>query len=48
VRHHYTSSSDETLIKSQYDLYYIKHQCVTLDVYILLMTVVEMFLLRGR
>lgn len=47
VKYHYASSDDDTLIKLQYDLYYIKHQSFMLDIFILLMTFAEVFLHRG-
>jgi exopolysaccharide biosynthesis polyprenyl glycosylphosphotransferase len=43
----YASSDQETLMKLQYDLYYIKHQSFTLDVLILLKTIVEVLFFRG-
>jgi exopolysaccharide biosynthesis polyprenyl glycosylphosphotransferase len=39
VRHYYTSSTEETVGKLQYDLYYIKHMSPLLDFMILLDTV---------
>lgn len=48
VKYPYTSSGHEALIKLQYDLYYVKHQSVTIDVLILLKTVVEVLLCHGR
>ncbi|MCS7222926.1 MAG: sugar transferase, partial [Anaerolineae bacterium] len=37
-----------TVIKLQYDLYYIKHWSLWLDLVILLKTVLDMLTLRGR
>lgn len=48
VKYPYASTSDDALIKSQYDLYYIKHQSFTLDIFIILKTVVEVLLCHGR
>lgn len=48
VSYRYASSADESLHKLQYDLYYIKHQSLTLDIIILLKTVGEVLLSRGR
>ena len=48
VKYPYGSSVRDALEKLQYDLYYIKHQSPILDVRIILMTVVEMVLCRGR
>jgi exopolysaccharide biosynthesis polyprenyl glycosylphosphotransferase len=47
VKHHYASTENDTLIKLQYDLYYIKHQSFMLDIFIILQTFVEVFLHRG-
>jgi lipopolysaccharide/colanic/teichoic acid biosynthesis glycosyltransferase len=47
VRYRYGSSVDDALRKLQYDLYYIRHQSLTLDVIILLRTIGTMVLLRG-
>jgi exopolysaccharide biosynthesis polyprenyl glycosylphosphotransferase len=44
----YAGSNDDALVKLQYDLYYIKHCSVALDVYILLKTVATVLALRGR
>jgi len=38
VRHGYTASSDETIVKLEHDFYYIKHCSFSLDFIILLMT----------
>jgi exopolysaccharide biosynthesis polyprenyl glycosylphosphotransferase len=48
VKYSYTNSNQEALVKLQYDLYYIKHQSVMLDLFILLKTVVEVLLCHGR
>ncbi len=48
VQYPYGSTSEDALIKLQYDLYYIKHQSFTLDIFIVLKTVIEVFLCRGR
>jgi len=48
VKQGYGSSKEDALLKLQYDLYYIKHQSVWLDVVILLKTIVDMFTFRGR
>ncbi|MBC8075463.1 MAG: sugar transferase, partial [Chloroflexales bacterium] len=39
INHGYTSSVEDTLMKLQYDLFYIKHQSLALDILILLRTV---------
>ena len=44
----YTSSTQDALIKLQYDLYYIKHQSLALDAYILVKTVGTVLRLGGR
>jgi lipopolysaccharide/colanic/teichoic acid biosynthesis glycosyltransferase len=48
VQQGYAGSDEEALIRLQYDLYYIKHQSVLLDAYILLRTVTTVLRLRGR
>jgi len=48
VKQGYGASREDALIKLQYDLYYIKHQSVWLDVVILLKTIVDTVTLRGR
>jgi len=48
VKQGYGSSKEDALIKLQYDLYYIKHQSVWLDLVILLKTIVGTLTLRGR
>lgn len=48
VKYSYASSTEDALYKLQYDLYYIKHRSLTLDIFILLKTVGEVLLSRGR
>jgi exopolysaccharide biosynthesis polyprenyl glycosylphosphotransferase len=48
VKYSYGSSDRDALEKLQYDLYYIKHQSLILDIRVILMSVVEMVLCRGR
>ncbi len=48
VQYCYAGSEQDALKKLQYDLYYIQHQSCTLDLSIILMTVVEVLLCRGR
>jgi lipopolysaccharide/colanic/teichoic acid biosynthesis glycosyltransferase len=43
----YGSSVEDALVKVEYDLYYIKHQSVALDLLILMRTLGRMFLFRG-
>lgn len=44
----YASSVEEALVKLQYDLYYVKHQSFYLDILILLRTLGEVLMFRGR
>jgi len=44
----YGASVEDTLIKVQYDLYYIKHQSLWLDLVILMKTIGLVLTLRGR
>jgi exopolysaccharide biosynthesis polyprenyl glycosylphosphotransferase len=48
VRQGYGASKEDALLKLQYDLYYIKHQSLWLDLVILLKTVVDTLTLGGR
>lgn len=47
VKYGYGNSNQDALEKLQYDLYYIKHQSFMLDIFIILRTIVEVFLRRG-
>ena len=44
----YASTIEETIIKLEYDLYYIKHRSLILDILIILRTPATVFGLRGR
>lgn len=48
VKQGYGDSREEALLKLQYDLYYIKHQSLWLDIIILLKTVLDTIGFRGR
>jgi exopolysaccharide biosynthesis polyprenyl glycosylphosphotransferase len=48
VKYPYASSAEDTMHKLQYDLYYIKHQSFTLDIFIILKTITEVLLSHGR
>jgi len=48
VNYRYGASAEDAMIKLQYDLYYIKHQSLLLDVVILVRTVGLILALRGR
>lgn len=48
VRFHYAASKDQTLIKLQHDLYYIKHLSVVLDLIIVLDTFRVVILGKGQ
>lgn len=48
VEYHYGASSEDTFEKLQYDLFYIKHQSILLDLIIALKTVRVMLMLGGR
>ena len=47
VKHHYASDFDDTLIKLQYDLYYIKHRSLLLDLVIIFKTIAVMIKFKG-
>ena len=48
VKQGYAEGADDTLIKLEYDLYYIKHLSLSLDILIIVKTAVRMLTLRGR
>ena len=48
VNYDYVDSTEDARIRLQYDLYYIKHQSLWLDLIILLRTMGHMLLLKGR
>ena len=48
VNQDYAATVDETIIKLEYDLYYIKHRSLPLDISIILRTPMMMLGLRGR
>jgi len=47
VKHHYASDFDDTLVKLQYDLYYIKHRSLLLDLIIIFKTIAVMIKFKG-
>ncbi len=47
VKYRYGNTENDALIKLQYDLYYIKHRSLTLDIFILLRTLLEIVFCRG-
>jgi lipopolysaccharide/colanic/teichoic acid biosynthesis glycosyltransferase len=48
VKQGYGASKEDARIKLEYDLYYIKHQSLWLDMVILLKTIVDTITFRGR
>ncbi len=48
VKHGYTACIEDSLVKLQYDLYYIKHQCFLLDLLIVFKTVAVVLGFKGR
>jgi lipopolysaccharide/colanic/teichoic acid biosynthesis glycosyltransferase len=44
----YASTIEETVTKLEYDLYYIKHRSILMDLVILLRTPATVFGFRGR
>ena len=48
IKYGYGNSVEDARIKVQYDLYYVKHQSLHLDAFILLKTVQRMLSLEGR
>jgi exopolysaccharide biosynthesis polyprenyl glycosylphosphotransferase len=47
IHYDYGNSAEDALIKLQYDFYYIRHQSLGLDIYILFRTVIVLLKLRG-
>jgi exopolysaccharide biosynthesis polyprenyl glycosylphosphotransferase len=48
VKQGYGASKEDARLKLQYDLYYIKHQSLWLDIVILLKTIIDTLTFRGR
>ena len=48
VKQGYGASKEDARVKLEYDLYYIKHQSLWLDMVILLKTIIDTVTLRGR
>jgi exopolysaccharide biosynthesis polyprenyl glycosylphosphotransferase len=48
INYGYASTVEETRVKLEYDLYYIKHRSMLMDLVILLRTIGTIFGLRGR
>jgi lipopolysaccharide/colanic/teichoic acid biosynthesis glycosyltransferase len=48
INYGYAGSVEDALVRLQYDLYYIKHQSIWLDLFILIRTVWSMLTLKGR
>jgi lipopolysaccharide/colanic/teichoic acid biosynthesis glycosyltransferase len=48
VKYAYGESIDESLIKLQYDLYYIKHRSIFLDINIMIKTLSTVLFYRGH
>ena len=48
VRQGYAGSHEDALIRLQYDLYYVKHQSLPLDLLIILKTIMHAVTLKGR
>jgi lipopolysaccharide/colanic/teichoic acid biosynthesis glycosyltransferase len=47
VKYRYTRTDKEALVKLQYDLYYIKHRSIKIDMLIILKTIVEVLSYHG-
>ncbi|MBN1231486.1 MAG: sugar transferase [Anaerolineales bacterium] len=48
INYHYAGTIEETVVKLEYDLYYIKHRSVMLDILIILRTASTVLGLKGR
>jgi len=47
VRYHYGSTDEDAMVKLQYDLYYIRHQSLSLDINIIIRTVGKVLRMAG-
>jgi lipopolysaccharide/colanic/teichoic acid biosynthesis glycosyltransferase len=47
INHKYTETIEDTAVKLEYDLYYVKHLAPALDFYIIFHTIKVMLLSRG-
>ena len=47
INHKYGDTPEDTIIKLEYDIYYLKHISVSLDAYIMFQTLKVMLLSRG-
>lgn len=47
VRYHYGSTDEDSMVKLQYDLYYIRHHSVSLDVNIIIRTIGKVLRMSG-
>jgi len=47
VRHHYTTATEDSLVKLQYDLFYIRHRSLMLDLRIMFSTLPVIFKMKG-
>jgi lipopolysaccharide/colanic/teichoic acid biosynthesis glycosyltransferase len=48
INYGYTSTVAQTVVKLEYDLYYIKHRSILMDILIILRTMTQVFGFRGR
>jgi len=48
VRYQYGSTDEDAMVKLQYDLYYIRHQSLGLDINILIRTLGNVLQMKGR
>lgn len=48
VRYHYGSTDEDAIVKLQYDLYYIRHQSLSLDINIIVRTIGKVLRMKGR
>lgn len=48
VRYEYSATDEDAIIKLQYDLYYIRHQSLSLDINILVRTIGKVLRMKGR
>ncbi len=48
VNYGYSATIDQTVVKLEYDLYYIKHRSLLMDILVILRTMTQVFGFRGR
>jgi len=48
INYGYSATVEQTIVKLEYDLYYIKHRSLPMDILIILRTITQVIGFRGR